>query len=383
MISKSEDRIEEEEVEVEVGEKEKGTEVVKQKFTNASSDVTQIEQKDMIFPNMRKIKRIQERTLNYQNFVDSQCDKGTTGELRNLFDLHKEECLNVSLNVDLFDNISKNKCVDTNIDKDKKGKIKAEAKGDREREGREAEESKERREEGREGEERKERRETEGEERKEGRETEGGESKEGGETEGEERKEKRETEGEESKEGKERGGEERKEGREEGREGEEEEKEEAERERESDENGVDVKITEESIERQDEEDIKGEMDEGNDREMKDDSSEGEGDYKKVIKKLKEIDNDFGQDDILPRNEKKELSSRSAFRFLFGGGSDEEIFKATEIVKLLGGSVISPINSKFDDSCTHLILWDMKRTEKYLCACAAGKVSTSFIFILFF
>ena len=361
MISKSEDRIEEEEVDVEVGEKEKGTEVVKQKFTNASSDVTQIEQKDMIFPNMRKIKRIQERTLIYQKFVDSQCDKGTTGELRNLFDLHKEECLNVSLNVDLFDNISKNKCVDTNIDKDKKGKIKAEAKGDREREGREAEESKERREEGREGEERKERRETEG----------------------EERKEKRETEGEESKEGKERGGEERKEGREEGREGEEEEKEEAERERESDENGVDVKITEESIERQDEEDIKGEMDEGNDREMKDDSSEGEGDYKKVIKKLKEIDNDFGKDDILPRNEKKELSSRSAFRFLFGGGSDEEIFNATEIVKLLGGSVISPINSKFDDSCTHLILWDMKRTEKYLCACAAGKVSTSFIFILFF
>jgi hypothetical protein len=31
------------------------------------------------------------------------------------------------------------------------------------------------------------------------------------------------------------------------------------------------------------------------------------------------------------------------------------------------------SSKYDPRCTHLIIWELKRTEKFLCACAAGKV----------
>jgi hypothetical protein len=36
-------------------------------------------------------------------------------------------------------------------------------------------------------------------------------------------------------------------------------------------------------------------------------------------------------------------------------------------------VFWPVESRFEENCTHLILWEVKRTEKYLCSCAAGKV----------
>jgi BRCA1 C Terminus (BRCT) domain len=62
------------------------------------------------------------------------------------------------------------------------------------------------------------------------------------------------------------------------------------------------------------------------------------------------------------------------RFLFGGGDEEQFAAARRTVELLGGSVVWPVESSFDESCTHLVLWKMTRTEKYLCACAAGKVS---------
>ena len=62
------------------------------------------------------------------------------------------------------------------------------------------------------------------------------------------------------------------------------------------------------------------------------------------------------------------------RFLFGGGDEEQFITARRIVELLGGTVVWPVESAFDESCTHLVLWKMTRTEKYLCACAAGKVS---------
>lgn len=56
-----------------------------------------------------------------------------------------------------------------------------------------------------------------------------------------------------------------------------------------------------------------------------------------------------------------------YRFQFGGGDDEEMAYARSVVESLGGSVVT------DDSCTHLVLWKITRTEKYLCACASGKV----------
>jgi hypothetical protein len=62
------------------------------------------------------------------------------------------------------------------------------------------------------------------------------------------------------------------------------------------------------------------------------------------------------------------------RFLFGGGDEEQFAAARRTVELLGGSVVWPVESSFDESCTHLVLWKMTRTEKYLCACSAGKVS---------
>ena len=82
------------------------------------------------------------------------------------------------------------------------------------------------------------------------------------------------------------------------------------------------------------------------------------------------------------NNTKVPDRRSTFRFLFGSGNEEEVFQAKLAVEMLGGSVIFPIESKFDESCTHLILWEVKRTEKYLCACAAGKVS-DLLFLLCF
>ena len=78
-----------------------------------------------------------------------------------------------------------------------------------------------------------------------------------------------------------------------------------------------------------------------------------------------------------------LDRKSSYRFLFGGGNEDEVFQAKKAVEMLGGSVIFPIESKFDESCTHLILWEVKRTEKYLCACSAGKVSDTIFFNFFY
>ena len=38
-----------------------------------------------------------------------------------------------------------------------------------------------------------------------------------------------------------------------------------------------------------------------------------------------------------------------------------------------GREVTASRSKYDPSCTHIIMWELRRTEKFLCACAAGKV----------
>jgi twin BRCT domain/BRCA1 C Terminus (BRCT) domain len=60
-------------------------------------------------------------------------------------------------------------------------------------------------------------------------------------------------------------------------------------------------------------------------------------------------------------------------FLFGGGSFEDFGWAKLIVESLGGEVIGswPPDNQFVYGCTHLILWELRRTEKFLCACASG------------
>lgn len=60
-------------------------------------------------------------------------------------------------------------------------------------------------------------------------------------------------------------------------------------------------------------------------------------------------------------------------FLFGGGTEEQFQQSRAMVEALGGSVVWPVENCYDPRCTHLMLWKMTRTEKYLCACAAGKV----------
>ena len=60
-------------------------------------------------------------------------------------------------------------------------------------------------------------------------------------------------------------------------------------------------------------------------------------------------------------------------FLFGGGTEEQFQQSRTMVEALGGSVVWPVENCYDPRCTHLLLWKMTRTEKYLCACAAGKV----------
>lgn len=60
-------------------------------------------------------------------------------------------------------------------------------------------------------------------------------------------------------------------------------------------------------------------------------------------------------------------------FLFGGGTEEQFQQSRTMVESLGGSVVWPVENCYDPRCTHLLLWRMTRTEKYLCACAAGKV----------
>ena len=75
--------------------------------------------------------------------------------------------------------------------------------------------------------------------------------------------------------------------------------------------------------------------------------------------------------IMESNDAAKVCDNSLeYRFQFGGGDDDEITYARTIVESLGGSVVA------DDSCTHLVLWKLTRTEKYLCACASGKVRYS-------
>jgi hypothetical protein len=62
-------------------------------------------------------------------------------------------------------------------------------------------------------------------------------------------------------------------------------------------------------------------------------------------------------------------------FLLGGGSHAKYRaleqEARDIIIRLGGTVLST-NSSYS-TCTHLILWELKRTEKFLCCCVSGKV----------
>ena len=82
--------------------------------------------------------------------------------------------------------------------------------------------------------------------------------------------------------------------------------------------------------------------------------------------------------IMESNDAAKICDNSLeYRFQFGGGDDDEITYARTIVESLGGSVVA------DDSCTHLVLWKMTRTEKYLCACASGKVRNSIRTIIMF
>lgn len=67
------------------------------------------------------------------------------------------------------------------------------------------------------------------------------------------------------------------------------------------------------------------------------------------------------------------TSRVCPTFLFGGGTEEQFRLSRAMVESLGGTVVWPIENCYDQRCTHLLLWKMTRTEKYLCACAAGKV----------
>lgn len=59
-------------------------------------------------------------------------------------------------------------------------------------------------------------------------------------------------------------------------------------------------------------------------------------------------------------------------FIFGGGlkSEHKIYK--QIIEELGGIVIWPVVPNYDNNCTHLILFELKRTEKFLCCCSEKK-----------
>lgn len=70
-------------------------------------------------------------------------------------------------------------------------------------------------------------------------------------------------------------------------------------------------------------------------------------------------------------------------FLLGGGSHAKYRvleqEARDIIIRLGGTVL-PMNSQYS-TCTHLILWELKRTEKFLCCCASGKVQCQPLLLL--
>lgn len=60
-------------------------------------------------------------------------------------------------------------------------------------------------------------------------------------------------------------------------------------------------------------------------------------------------------------------------FLLGGCSDKQLSRARDLLERLGGQVLVSSEGAFDPRCTHLLLWKFARTEKFMCACAAGKV----------
>lgn len=66
-------------------------------------------------------------------------------------------------------------------------------------------------------------------------------------------------------------------------------------------------------------------------------------------------------------------------FLLGGGSSSKHENAREVIEGLGGEVITTAGGAYDSQCTHLLLWRFERTEKCMCACAAGKVNLDCLF----
>ncbi len=83
--------------------------------------------------------------------------------------------------------------------------------------------------------------------------------------------------------------------------------------------------------------------------------------------------------LLPENNFS-ISNNMKKTYLLGGG--EKLRKETKFkdtITRLGGNVVWPIRNLFEN-CTHLILNNTaSRTEKYLCACAAGLVRFEIIF----
>jgi hypothetical protein len=77
---------------------------------------------------------------------------------------------------------------------------------------------------------------------------------------------------------------------------------------------------------------------------------------------------------LPPVESSSSSSSSPRRcFLLGGGSDIGFYASSgrTVLEGLGATVVWPLETKFE-LCTHVILWELKRTEKFLCAVASGR-----------
>jgi hypothetical protein len=84
-------------------------------------------------------------------------------------------------------------------------------------------------------------------------------------------------------------------------------------------------------------------------------------------------NEEGEDLVSPM---KSRQPYTAPIFLLGGGSHVKYRaleqEARDMITSLGGTVLSSTSSY--NECTHLILWELKRTEKFLCCCVSGKVS---------
>ena len=59
-------------------------------------------------------------------------------------------------------------------------------------------------------------------------------------------------------------------------------------------------------------------------------------------------------------------------FLLTGSQEEYVINAS-IITSLGGSVCKS-GRIYDPTCTHVICSELKRTEKFVAGCAAGKVS---------